>query len=92
MHYAYILRSVTEPDRFYHGSTSDLRKRLAVHNAGGNVTTKSHRPWTLIWYSGFACKQTAMNFERYLKTASGKAFARKRLIPDDILDLQPGLG
>jgi putative endonuclease len=76
MHYAYILRSVADPDRHYHGSTSDLRKRLAVHNDGGNVSTKLCRPWTLAWYGGFSSEETAMDFERYLKTASGKAFGR----------------
>ena len=35
MFYTYILRSISHPDRRYIGSTSDLRKRLAVHNAGG---------------------------------------------------------
>jgi predicted GIY-YIG superfamily endonuclease len=35
MDYAYILRSVLEPDRYYHRSTSDLRKRLNTHNASG---------------------------------------------------------
>jgi putative endonuclease len=87
MHYAYILRSVLEPARYYYGSTSDLRKRLAVHNAGGNVSTKPYRPWTLVWYGGFPCEKSAMDFERYLKTASGKAFARKRLIQSHIAPL-----
>ena len=40
MHYAYILRSESFPERFYYGSSSDLRKRVAVHNAGGNVASK----------------------------------------------------
>ncbi|MBN8457257.1 MAG: GIY-YIG nuclease family protein [Verrucomicrobia bacterium] len=80
MHYAYILQSVSHPGRFYYGSTSDLKNRIAVHNAGGNVSTAPFRPWNLAWYGGFSCKQTATDFERYLKTASGKAFARKRLL------------
>lgn len=80
MHYAYILQSISHPEKFYYGNTADLKKRLAVHNAGGNVSTSNCRPWTLAWYGGFQCKQTAVNFERYLKTASGKAFARKRLL------------
>jgi len=80
MHYAYILQSISQPERFYYGSTADLRKRLAVHNAGGNISTIPYRPWMLAWYGGFPTKQTAANFERYLKTASGKAFARKRLL------------
>ena len=51
-----------------------------MHNAGGNVSTKPHRPWSIAWYGGFSSEETAMDFERYLKTASGKAFARKRLL------------
>lgn len=80
MHYAYILRSSSHPEKYYYGSTADLKKRLAVHNVGGNVSTNPYRPWVLAWYAGFPSKQTALLFERYLKTASGKAFARKRLI------------
>ena len=81
MHYAYILRSLSDPDKLYYGSTADLKARFSVHNAGGNVSTKPFRPWELAWYGAFAKKQTAVDFEKYLKTASGKAFAKKRLIP-----------
>jgi predicted GIY-YIG superfamily endonuclease len=84
MHYAYILRSASHPDRFYYGSTSDLKKRLETDNAGGNVSTKPFRPWKLVWYGGFPSKQIATDFEKYLKTASGKAFARKRLVTEQI--------
>ncbi|MBE6370288.1 MAG: hypothetical protein E7056_09070 [Lentisphaerae bacterium] len=34
MFYTYILRSISHPEQRYIGSTSDLRKRLAKHNAG----------------------------------------------------------
>jgi predicted GIY-YIG superfamily endonuclease len=61
-------------------STSDLRERLATHNAGGNISTKPFRPWEIAWYAGFPNEQTATDFEKYLKTASGKAFAKKRLL------------
>ena len=84
MYYAYILRSVPYPTRYYFGSSSDLKKRLAAHNAGGNLSTNPYRPWKLAWYAGFPSKQSALDFEHYLKTASGKAFARKRLIADQI--------
>ena len=36
MYYAYILRSEQDPETLYHGFTSDLKRRLAVHNSGGN--------------------------------------------------------
>ncbi len=80
MFYAYILRSEQNPERLYYGFSSDLKKRLKVHNQGGNVSTKTGVPWTLAWYAGFKFESAAVDFERYLKTASRKAFARKRLL------------
>ena len=50
----------------YYGSTSDRKARFSVHNAGGNVSTKPFRSWELAWYGGFANKQTAIEFEKYL--------------------------
>lgn len=43
----YILRSVSTPDRFYTGVTSDLSARLADHDAGRSPHTSSGRPWTI---------------------------------------------
>ena len=81
MFYAYILRSERAPDHLYHGYTTDLRARLKAHNRGANDSTKAMRPWILVWYGGFATEEPARAFEAYLKTASGKAFPRKPLLP-----------
>jgi putative endonuclease len=78
--YAYILRSESNPKRFYYGFTADLKTRLQAHNEGANHSTRAHRPWMLAWYAAFENEQLARSFEAYLKTASGKAFARKRLL------------
>ena len=43
-------------------------------------STKPHIPWKLIWYGGFQTEKEARDFELYLKTGSGKAFAYKRLL------------
>ncbi len=80
MFYAYILRSELDPQRRYYGYTADLKTRLATHNQGGNISTRTGIPWRLAWYGGFECETAASDFEQYLKTASGKAFARKRLL------------
>ena len=53
MFYAYILRSEQNPERFYYGFSSDLKKRLKVHNQGGNISTKTGIPWSLAGYGGF---------------------------------------
>ena len=80
MYYVYILRSIKFVDNIYTGSTSDLKQRLKSHNEGSNKHTQKFRPWKVIWYSAFSTKKQAEKFEKYLKTASGIAFKRKRLI------------
>lgn len=79
MHYVYLLRSETAEDRRYVGITSDLKKRLSAHNAGKSPHTSKYIPWKLITYIGFSNRQQAEAFERYLKSGSGHAFAKKRL-------------
>jgi len=79
MHYVYLLRSLSAPSQTYIGFTTDLKNRLAKHNAGGSPHTSQHAPWNLVTYIAFDDKQTALDFEAYLKTASGRAFASKRL-------------
>ena len=79
MHYVYLLESESTPDKRYTGYTDDLRQRVADHNAGKNVSTAPFRPWQLRTYLAFSTKVHALAFERYLKSGSGHAFARKRL-------------
>lgn len=79
MKYVYLARSEPYPDQHYVGITSDLRKRLTAHNAGLALHTARFKPWKLVTYVAFTNKGKALAFERYLKSASGRAFARKRL-------------
>jgi len=80
MHYVYILRSISQPSQFYIGATRDLQQRLADHNAGKSPHTSKYCPWDIECYLGFPDKQTAYDFEKYLKSHSGRAFAAKRLM------------
>jgi putative endonuclease len=77
MRYVYILRSLKEPDRHYVGSTIDLRKRFAQHNAGESKHTAKFRPWQLATYIAFSKDDKADKFERYLKSGSGRTFSRR---------------
>jgi putative endonuclease len=79
LHYVYILQSELDPKRFYVGTTGDLRERLKRHNAGDVSHTSKFLPWKISTYLGFSDDAKAFAFERYLKTASGRAFAKKRL-------------
>jgi putative endonuclease len=79
MKYVYFLQSIGNPDQNYVGLTDDLRARLKVHNSGGSPNTPKYKPWRLVTYVGFSDEPKAVSFERYMKTASGRAFAKKRL-------------
>jgi putative endonuclease len=79
MKYVYFLESVGCPDQIYVGLTDDLRARLKIHNAGGSPHTSKYRPWRLVTYVEFSEQSKAVAFERYMKSSSGRAFAKKRL-------------
>jgi len=79
MHYVYILSSTADPNQRYIGASADLKQRFADHNAGKSAHTAKFRPWELECYLAFLQKQRAYEFEKYLKSHSGRAFAKKRL-------------
>lgn len=78
MFYIYLIRSIPNPDRTYIGLTSDLKARLKKHNEGGSPHTTKFKPWDLIQYSAFNTRDKASDFETYLKSGSGRAFAKRR--------------
>ncbi|MGJ4951119.1 GIY-YIG nuclease family protein [Bradyrhizobium sp. HKCCYLS20291] len=80
MWYVYIIRSVAFPEQEYIGATADIRLRLKDHNAGRSAHTSKFMPWVLVWYCAFPDKQRALAFETYLKSHSGRAFSKKRLL------------
>jgi len=79
MKYVYILQSLGFSEHYYVGVTDDLKARLEKHNAGDVSHTSKYRPWRVKTYIAFSDEKRAAAFERYLKTASGRAFAKKRL-------------
>jgi predicted GIY-YIG superfamily endonuclease len=80
MYYVYIIRSRSDPRQLYFGASEHLKDRLAGHNAGKSPHTAKFIPWELECYFAFPEKQQAYDFEKYLKSHSGRAFASKRLI------------
>ena len=73
----YVRRSRPDPERYYVGITSDLERRLEWHNFGPSGQTAVGRPWSVSVSITFAEEQTALRFERYLKSGSGRAFAKR---------------
>jgi putative endonuclease len=77
-HFVYVLESLADPARHYVSLSSDAaERRLACHNAGLSQYTAKYRPWRVLVSIEFADHATAVRFEKYLKTGSGRAFARK---------------
>jgi putative endonuclease len=81
MYYVYIIRSLSDPAQEYTGLSADLKNRIADHNAGKSSHTSKYVPWELLWYCGCIDKKIGLELETYLKSHSGRAFAKKRLLP-----------
>ena len=80
MWYVYIIRSIEFPDQEYTGATADLKRRMSDHNSGKSTHTAKFKPWELVWYCAFPDKYKALEFEKYLKSHSGRAFAKEALL------------
>ncbi len=78
MFYVYILKCAD--DKTYVGCTDNLKGRLKRHQSGWVPATKLRLPVELVAYVVFNNKYRAYNFEKYLKSGSGRAFLKKRLI------------
>jgi len=77
MKYVYLLRSVSHPEKHYVGLASALKGRLEDHNSGKSKHTSKYRPWKLVVAVRFQDDDRAAEFEKYLKSGSGRAFANR---------------
>lgn len=76
-HYVYILKSINYPDQLYVGRTKNLKQRLEDHNGGESLHTAKYRPWHVEMYFAFSKASTAIAFEQYLKSGSGREFTKR---------------
>ncbi len=77
MHYIYSLKC---KDGFYIGCTNDLKDRISRHQKGQVDATKDRLPIELDFYVALNNQYKAFNFEKYLKSGSGRAFIKKHFI------------
>ena len=75
--YVYILVSKTNEKLHYTGITQNLNQRLLEHNRGKVPNSSSHRPWRIETVIAFKSETKARAFEKYLKSGSGREFARR---------------
>ncbi len=78
MYCVYLIRSKINPEKTYIGFTTNVEQRLQEHNTGKSFHTVDFKPWYLVVYCYFDRKSKAIEFEKYLKSGSGHAFAQKR--------------
>ena len=76
-YFVYILKC--NDGGFYTGCTENLEERIERHTKGHVPATKSRLPIELISYIAFQDKYKAFEFEKYLKSGSGRAFMTKHL-------------
>ena len=77
--FVYVLRNRSTPMRYYTGVTADVASRLSAHNAGACTHTADGRPWEIDVVVEFTDETRALKLERYLKSGSGVAFAKRHL-------------
>lgn len=78
MYYTYLLK--LENLEYYAGYTNDLKERISKHKSGSVVTTNRIKPLKLVFYAAFRAEKKAVEFEKYLKSSSRRAFRNKHLI------------
>lgn len=78
MYFVYILRSL-KSKKYYIGSSSDVDKRIIMHNRGSTRSTKPYRPWIVVYTETFPTKSTAEKREWFLKHPPGY-LEKKRII------------
>ena len=76
--YVYVLYSLKNRN-LYIGSTNNLIRRVKEHNLGLNKSTKSYKPWKLIYYEASLHEQDAKRREIYFKTSQGGRLLKRRL-------------
>jgi len=76
-YYVYILQAINYPENHYTGYTTDLKERIVKHNNGEVPHTSKYKPWKIETAIAFSEKDKALSFEKYLKSHSGRAFAKK---------------
>jgi putative endonuclease len=79
MFYVYVLQSESDNNKFYLGSSKDLRQRLESHNLGKNKATKGSQ-WQLVYYEAYVSLSAARQREHKLKyDGRAKRFLMERI-------------
>ena len=73
MYYTYIIQS-QKNGRFYIGSCHNIDIRIERHNAGATPSTKSGRPWKLVYSESYETNSEALKREREIKSKKSRKY------------------
>ncbi|MCP5064903.1 MAG: GIY-YIG nuclease family protein [Ignavibacteriae bacterium] len=76
-YYVYLLKSINYSVQSCFGFTKDLRKRLEKNDECESKYTSKYKPWELQTTESFLDKKKSTDFEKYLKSHSGRAFTKE---------------
>jgi putative endonuclease len=80
MFYVYVIRSTSNPERYYIGFTENIDQRIKEHNEGKSLHTAKYVPWEHAVYLAVPSKTKALELERYLKSGLGRAFLQRHIL------------
>ena len=80
-YYIYILYSETR-DRYYIGSSEDIQQRLQRHNQGATKSTKSGRPWIIVYSEEFNNKTDSLKRENQIKKMKSRIYIESLIEKD----------
>ncbi len=78
MFYTYVLKSKKD-GKLYVGFTNNLKKRFYEHNNGSVDSTKTRRPFEIVYFEACKDKEKAVSREKYFKTGFGRRFLKNRI-------------
>ncbi|WP_460569427.1 GIY-YIG nuclease family protein [Flaviaesturariibacter terrae] len=78
MYYVYILRCAD--GTHYVGFTKDFKSRMARHRRGEVKYSSTRLPFEVVAVIALPDQYKALELEDYLKSGSGRAFARKHFL------------
>ena len=67
VYYVYMLKSKSVKTVTYVGFTSNLQKRINLHNSGKGAKFTRGKKWKLIYKEAFKSKSKAISREYYIK-------------------------
>ena len=84
MFFVYVLKSKKDSN-LYVGHTNDIKERFSRHNSGEVRSTRSRRPFEIVYTESFDTRAKARWRERFFKTAWGKKtlfkLIEKKVVP-----------